>query len=143
MHLQNGTKASDLSRFGSIGFSCEDGWIAQEEYDALVEEYTPRISKGFYDIIRMANETRRAGHSYEQVKAMDWRLIDCIRNGIPVEVDVYDSVVTSAVIPLSEWSVANGSMPVKVPDFTGGSWETNKRGMNVNLETGGGNTRIR
>lgn len=142
-HLLNGTKASYLSRPGRIGFSYEDGWIAEEEYDALVEEYTPRISKVFDDMIRMANETRRAGHSYEQVNAMDWRLIDCIRNGIPVEVDVYDSVVTSAVIPLSEWSVANGSMPVKVPDFTGGSWETNKRGMNVNLETGGGNTRIR
>src|SRR5690625_7687965 len=94
-------------------------------------------------MIRRANETRRAGHSYEQVNAMDWRLIDCIRNGIPVEVDVYDSVVTSAVIHLSEWSVANGSMPVKVTDFTGGTWETNKRGIHVNLDTGVGHTIIR
>jgi len=30
----------------------------------------------------------------------------------------------SVVGPLSEWSVANGSKPVKVPDFTRGRWKT-------------------
>lgn len=142
-HMVNGTKGSYLARPGRIGFSYRDGWIPQDDYDAMVEEYTPRITKVFGEMLRMAEETGRPEHSYARVNAMDWRLIDCLRNGLPVEVDVYDSVVTTVVTPLSEWSVANGSTPVSVPDFTGGSWETNERGMNVNLETGGGNTRIR
>ncbi len=142
-HMINGTKGTYLARPGRIGFSYRDGWIPQADYDALVEEYTPRITTVFNEMIRMAEETGRPEHSYARVNAMDWRLIDCLRNGLPVEVDVYDSAATTAITPLSEWSVANGSMPVKVPDFTGGSWQTNERGMNVNLETGGGNTRIR
>ena len=142
-HMINGTKGSYIGRPGRIGFSYRDGWIPQDDYDALVEEYTPKITKVFNEMIRMAEDTGRPEHSYARVNAMDWRLIDCLRNGIPVEVDVYDSAATTAITPLSELSVANGSMPVKIPDFTGGSWKTNERGMNVNLESGGGNTRIR
>lgn len=56
--------------------------------------------------------------------------------------DVYDAALTSSIIPLSEWSVANRSNSVSVPDFTGGAWKTNKRGMDVQLENGGGTTRI-
>jgi len=35
---------------------------------------------------------------------------------------VYDAAALSAVTPLSEWSVANGSLPVDFPDFTRGRW---------------------
>ena len=37
--------------------------------------------------------------------------------------DVYDSVTSSAIIPLTEASVAKGSEPVDFPDFTRGKWE--------------------
>jgi hypothetical protein len=37
--------------------------------------------------------------------------------------NVYDGVSWSSVIPLSEFSLANGSIPVKIPDFTRGSWQ--------------------
>ena len=90
-----------------------------------------------------AVETGRAERSYARVNATDWRLIDSLRNGLPVEMDVYDAALTSSVIPLSEWSVANKSSSIDVPDFTAGAWETNERGMRVNLESGGGTTRIR
>ena len=66
-----------------------------------------------------------------------WRIIDCFRNGIPMDVDVYDAALWSVVVPLSEWSVANGSMPVEVPDFTCGAWKSNERGMDINLKRGG------
>ena len=42
----------------------------------------------------------------------------------------------SSIAPLSEWSVANRSQPIDVPDFTCGSWKTNKP-HDINLETGG------
>ena len=56
---------------------------------------------------------------------MDWRLIDCLRNGLPVDMDVYDAAAWSCITPLSEWSIANKSNSIEVPDFTRGAWETN------------------
>jgi hypothetical protein len=140
--LISGTKGTFKARPDRIGFSYNEGWIDQEEFDALVEEYTPEINKRFNDLMEQAQEPGRAQRSYARVNAMDWRLIDCLRNGLPVEMDVYDAALTSSVIPLSEWSVANRSNSVSVPDFTGGAWKTNKRGMDVQLENGGGTTRI-
>jgi hypothetical protein len=142
-NLIQGTKGTYQARPGRIGFSYYDGWLSQEEYDSLVEKYTPEITRRFNEMVDQARIAGRAGRSYARVNAMDWRLIDCLRNGLPVEIDVYDSAATSVVTPLSEWSVANGSMPIKVPDFTGGSWQTNERGMRVELESGGGSTGIR
>ena len=67
---------------------------------------------------------------------MDWRMVDCLRNGLPLDQDVYDGALWSSVAPLSEWSVANRSQSIDVPDYTGGSWKTNKP-HGINLETGG------
>jgi hypothetical protein len=53
----------------------------------------------------------------------DWRLITCLREGVPTDQNVYDGATVSVVGPLSEWSVANRSKPVKVPDFTRGRWK--------------------
>ena len=53
---------------------------------------------------------------------MDYRLIYCLRNGLPLDEDVYDAAEWSSIVELSEKSVLNGSMPVKIPDFTRGAW---------------------
>jgi hypothetical protein len=42
----------------------------------------------------------------------------------------------SAIGPLSEWSVANRSNSIDIPDFTGGSWKKN-RPMDISIEKGG------
>ncbi|MBD3378786.1 alpha-N-acetylgalactosaminidase [candidate division KSB1 bacterium] len=55
----------------------------------------------------------------------DYRLIQCLREGKPMDMDVYDAAAWSVVGPLSEESVANKSRPVDFPDFTRGKWETN------------------
>jgi len=54
----------------------------------------------------------------------DYRLIKCLREGLPTDMNVYDAVSLSAVCELSEMSVATGSRPVEFPDFTRGGWET-------------------
>ena len=59
-----------------------------------------------------------------------------------MEMDVYDAAASSAIIPLSEWSVANGSQSVEIPDFTAGEWKNNERGMDINLQRGGGTTKL-
>jgi hypothetical protein len=55
----------------------------------------------------------------------DYRLIKCLREGLPTDMNVYDAAALSAVCELSEISVANGSEPAPFPDFTRGRWETN------------------
>jgi len=52
----------------------------------------------------------------------DYRLVKCLREGSPTDMNVYDAAAVSAVGPLSERSVANGSRPVEFPDFTRGKW---------------------
>lgn len=53
----------------------------------------------------------------------DYRLVQCLRNGTPMDMNVYDAAAWSAVSALSEKSVARNSEPVKFPDFTRGDWK--------------------
>jgi predicted dehydrogenase len=53
----------------------------------------------------------------------DFRLVECLRAGQPTDMNVYDAAVLSVIGPLTEWSVANGSQPVRIPDFTRGRWQ--------------------
>lgn len=55
---------------------------------------------------------------------MLWRIVQCLREGLPLDQDVYDAAAWSAVAPLSEVSVARGGSVVDVPDFTRGGWRT-------------------
>ena len=52
----------------------------------------------------------------------DYRLVKRLREGKPTDMNVYDAAAMSAITPLSEWSVANRSRPIDVPDFTRGRW---------------------
>ncbi len=54
---------------------------------------------------------------------MCWRLVQCMREGLAPDFDVYDAAAWSAPFPLSEMSVAKGSQPMKFPDFTRGGWQ--------------------
>jgi hypothetical protein len=54
---------------------------------------------------------------------MLYRLIQCMRDGLSPDLDVYDAAAWSAPGPLSRLSVANGSGPEKFPDFTRGRWQ--------------------
>jgi hypothetical protein len=58
---------------------------------------------------------------------MNHRFIQCIHQGLVPEMDVYDAASWTAPSPLSELSVAQGSGPVKFPDFTRGRWQEPRR----------------
>ena len=73
---------------------------------------------------------------------MDWHLIDCLRNGLPLDQDVYDAAAWSSIVPLSQWSVLNRSTSIDIPDFTAGAWETNPHNMDIELANGGTTTKI-
>ena len=54
---------------------------------------------------------------------MDYRLIYCLRNGLPLDMDVYDLAEWCCLGPLGAISIENGNAPVEVPDFTRGGWQ--------------------
>jgi hypothetical protein len=133
--LISGNKGIYKALPGRIATS-HDGWLPQEEYDSLIEQYTPEITRRFNKKRRQAAKSH-GSRGYERVSALDWRLIDCLRNGLPLEMDVYDAALWSSITPLSEWSVARQGASVKIPDFTAGAWKTNARGMDIDIKQGG------
>lgn len=53
---------------------------------------------------------------------MDYRLVYCLRNGLPLDIDVYDMAEWCCLTELGRISIENGNAPVEVPDFTRGAW---------------------
>jgi predicted dehydrogenase len=48
--------------------------------------------------------------------------IESVKQGCRPPIDVYDAATWMAIAPLTEQSIAKGTAPVSVPDFTNGSW---------------------
>lgn len=131
IHKIVGTKATALkyplpARISNGG----EGWLGEPEMKALEEKYQPAIVKKVGDLAKKVG-----GHGGMDF-LMDWRTIDCLRNGLPLDEDVYDAALWSSISPLSEASVANHSNTVEVPDFTRGSWKKNKP-VDILLDKGG------
>ena len=130
----SGTKG--IYEAGPSKVATSEEWLPEEEFKTLTEKYTPEITKRFKEKL-MQSGGQRGNRSYERVTASDWRLIDCLRNGLPLEMDVYDAALWTSITPLSEWSVARQGGAVKIPDFTRGAWKINKRGMDISIQKGG------
>jgi hypothetical protein len=130
IHLVSGTAGVARKWPGPERIALGHSWMSEEELNEMYEKYTPEIIK------RVGEMARRVGGHGGMDFIMDWRLIDCLRNGLPVDQDVYDAALWSSITPLSEWSVANRSGSIEVPDFTCGSWKTNVPHL-INLEEGG------
>ena len=110
-------------------------WASPDEFEKIKKKYTPEI---FHKLNELS---KNSGHGGSDLKE-DWRLIDCLHNGLPLDQDVYDAAAWSSILPLTEWSVRNNSNSIKVPDFTAGAWVSNKRNMDIEL-VHGGNTKIK
>jgi predicted dehydrogenase len=54
----------------------------------------------------------------------DYRLVQSLRRGEPLDQDVYDAAAWSAIVGASVKSVAMKGRPVDIPDFTRGKWKT-------------------
>src|SRR5262249_23547797 len=118
----SGTKGSALKYPlpGKFSFGTSENWSSDDENKEFETTYQPAIVKKIGEIAREVG-----GHGGMDF-LMNWRAIDCLRNGLPLDIDVYDAALWSSISPLTEWSVANGSKPIDVPDFTSGSWKTNQ-----------------
>jgi len=121
-HLVSGTKAIARkwplpARIATVENNHD--WLNETEMKKLEEEFTPEIVR------KVGEMAKKVGGHGGMDFIMDWRLIYCLRNGLPVDIDVYDAASWSSIAPLSEKSVANRSMPVDIPDFTRGKWKIN------------------
>lgn len=130
IHLLSGTKGTALKYPTPSISNSHEGWVNAAEFKALEEKYTPNIVK------KVGELAKKVGGHGGMDFLMNWRLIDCLRNGLPLDQDVYDAASWSAVWPLSEWSVNNRSNSVDVPDFTRGSWQKNEP-HDIDLKMGG------
>jgi len=135
IHKVSGTKASALKYplAAKIAVGHEE-WLSDKEFQELEAKYQPPIVKKLGEVAKQVG-----GHGGMDF-LMDWRTIDCLRNGLPLDIDVYDAALWSSISPLTEVSVANRSKAMDIPDFTRGAWKTNKP-VDILLEKGA-NTKV-
>ena len=88
------------------------GFMPREEMVALVEKYQHPILKKYGE---MAKEV--GGHGGMDF-IMDSRLVYCLQNGLPLDMDVYDLAEWCCLAELGELSMDNGCASVAFPDFT-------------------------
>ncbi|MCI6769960.1 MAG: Gfo/Idh/MocA family oxidoreductase [Bacteroidales bacterium] len=91
-------------------------YVPREVRDSLMAKYKHPIAK------EIEEKAREVGGHGGMDFIMDYRLIWCLRNGKPLDMDVYDAAEWSCLGELTAASIANGSKPVKIPDFTRGRW---------------------
>ena len=72
---------------------------------------------------REGDMARKSGGHGGMDYIMIYRLLECVREGLAPDLDVYDAAAWSAVAPFSVASVRRGSAPVEFPDFTRGKWK--------------------
>lgn len=119
LHTISGTKGF-AQKYPAPGISLEPNghhFLKKDAYDKLMKEYEhPFITK----IGEYAKEV--GGHGGMDFM-MDYRLVYCLQNGLPLDQDVYDAAEWSCLFELTEISASNGGVPIKIPDFTRGDWD--------------------
>jgi len=130
IHQVSGTKAVALKYPEPPRISNGHEWVSEDEFKKIEEKYQPQIVK------RVGEMAKQVGGHGGMDFLMDWRTIDCLRNGLPLDQNVYDAALWSSIAPLSEMSVANRGQSVDVPDFTCGSWKTNQP-VDISMREGG------
>lgn len=101
-----------------------DSWVQGKDLDPIFAEYEHPLYK------KQGSLAQRVGGHGGMDFLMMWRIIYCLRNGKPLDQDVYDAAAWSVISPLSEWSVANRGQSVDIPDFTRGEFK-NRAGIAI------------
>jgi len=117
IHMVQGTKGlfqGYPNRFYVEGRGKNDQW---QEASAGLAEFEHPLWK------EIAAQAQGAGHGGMDF-IEDYRLVKCLREGTPTDMNVYDAAALSAVVHLSVQSVGKKSAPIDFPDFTRGRWKT-------------------
>ena len=92
------------------------GAVSDEVKDQMMATYKHPIH------VELEAKAKEVGGHGGMDFIMDYRLVYCLRNGLPLDMDVYDLAEWCSIVELSSISLENGNMPVAVPDFTRGHW---------------------
>jgi predicted dehydrogenase len=90
--------------------------VSKEVKEALIKKYKHPIHQELEEIAKKVG-----GHGGMDF-IMDYRLVYCLQNGLPLDMDVYDLAEWCSLAELGRISIENGNAPVEVPDFTRGGW---------------------
>lgn len=119
IHILSGTKGIAM-KYPQQQIALEPSahsWLPKEKYDDIMKKYEHPLTKQIGEVAKKVG-----GHGGMDF-IMDYRLIYCLRNGLPLDQSVYDAAAWSAIVELSEISTMNKSKSVEVPDFTRGDWK--------------------
>jgi len=95
-------------------------WAEEAAWEEIAAKYEHPLFK------RMGEMAKKMGGHGGMDFLMLFRIIECLRNGEPLDQNVYEGCFWSSVGPLSEKSVAEDGAPQDFPDFTRGGWKTTK-----------------
>ena len=92
-------------------------FVSEATKQELMNKYQHPIQK------EIAEKAKQVGGHGGMDFIMDYRLIYCLRNGLPLDMDVYDLAEWSTMGELTRLSLEHQSAPVAMPDFTRGAWK--------------------
>ena len=92
------------------------GFLPAEAQQALVKQYQHPL------ITEVGEKAKNVGGHGGMDFIMDYRMVYCLQNGLPMDMDVYDLAEWCCLAELGYLSMSNGCAPVEVPDFTRGFW---------------------
>jgi hypothetical protein len=101
------------------GMSESHKWTDGQAYDEFMKKYDHPLW------VRLEQEAAESGHGgidYFTARAF----VESVKRKLPPPIDAYDAAAWSAITPLSEASIADGSNSKLFPDFTRGRWINNK-----------------
>lgn len=119
IHMLSGTKGMAV-KYPKESIALEPkahAFMKQEDFDALMKQWEHPLAR------QIGEKAKEVGGHGGMDFIMDYRLIYCLRKGLPLDQDVYDAATWSSIIELSEKSVLKHGASVTIPDFTRGAWE--------------------
>ncbi len=109
-HMKGADGAPDLEDLDSHSF------MSDENMEALRTHYRHPIIKKYGEMAEKVG-----GHGGMDF-FMDVRMVYCLQNGLPLDMDVYDLAEWCCLAELGSLSMDNGNCAVSFPDFTRGHW---------------------
>ena len=109
-HMKESAGAPDLEDLDSHSF------MSEENMEKLRKAYRHPIIKKYGEMAEKVG-----GHGGMDF-FMDVRMVYCLQNGLPLDMDVYDLAEWCCLAELGSLSMDNNNCSVSFPDFTRGHW---------------------
>ena len=109
-HMKGAEGAPNLEDLNSHAF------MSEENMEALRKHYRHPIIKKYGEMAEKVG-----GHGGMDF-FMDVRMVYCLQNGLPLDMDVYDLAEWCCLAELGSLSMDNNNCSVSFPDFTRGHW---------------------